>query len=171
MKERLLHFLHELVFYDYLLFLGIFTVFIILVVVALLFHKKMVLSILLILLAFATIFIAPFVGYSLLHQKLDKNSVQITSYNRLEFAPVVVIHATLSNLSNHAFKRCRIEAAASKHSKYAMINKIFAYNPFISSEKLIETPIEVNQSVPVKMVLAPFHYEKEFDVSITAQCH
>ncbi|WP_345992624.1 DUF2393 family protein [Sulfurimonas sp. HSL-1716] len=169
MKEKLLAFIHGLTNYDYALFGGIFIVFLLLLLTALLLRKKHLLSIIILLLSMITIFIGPVVGYIQLHKTLYKHSCKITDVKELQFTPAVVVTGTLTNESKRDFHTCKITVKLYKVSHNAILDRLFMLNPF-QKMSIIEKDILKNETRAVKIIVEPFDYKNDYNVSMGADC-
>lgn len=169
MKEKILTFIHGLVSYDYILFGGIFVLFLLLLMITLLLRTKPVLSMLTLLLSLAVLFTGPIIGYIKLHNFLYKNSCNVTDIKQLHFTPALVISATVTNESKKNFSTCKISANVYKVSHNAILDKIFPFNPF-KKMSIVENNIEKNETRTIKIIIEPFNYNKDYNVSLGADC-
>ncbi|MDD4883952.1 DUF2393 family protein, partial [Sulfuricurvum sp.] len=91
MKAQIIDFIHHLLIYDYLLFGGIFILFILLLTLAIAFRKKMGLAIFLVLVAFGVLTAGPVGRYIALHHYLFKHTIIIHEVKALEFTEALLI--------------------------------------------------------------------------------
>jgi len=169
MKHQITAFIKGLINYDFILFGGIFTLFILLIVLGILLREKTVLSIVIILLAFLVLFIGPVVGYMKMHEYLFKNSCELISQKKLTFTKAVVVIGTLKNESKFDFKSCDIKASFYKVSGNSVKDYIFKFNPF-KNMSIVESNISKQDTRNFKMIVEPFTYSKDYNVSVKASC-
>ena len=169
MKEKITIFIKGLIPYDYALFGGVFILFIFFLIIAILLRKKVGFSVFLVLIAFTILFVGPTIGYVELHKYLYKNTTKITYQNRLSFTKALVLKGTLKNESKLDFKECTITAKVFKVTKNRYKNEIYKLKPF-QKMSIVEDDIVKDSTINFKMIVEPFTYSKDFNVSIGAKC-
>lgn len=169
MNGRLTDFIDGLISYDYILFGGSFLVFILLIVLAMLLRRKAVLSILIITLSFSILILAPTLGYVKMHEYLFKNSTKLISEKKLHFTKAVVVIGSVTNESKVDFGSCKITASALKVSTNAFKDYIFSFKPIVKSS-VIEYDIKKGDTREFKIIVEPFTYSKEYNISLGADC-
>lgn len=169
MKNKILIFLNELTNYDYALFGGVFILFLLLLVITLLLRKNHIISVVLLIISMVVLFVGPVVGYIELHKYLYKNSTKVTDVKELQFTPAVVVTGTMTNESKRDFSTCKISANLYKVSNNAILNKLFHLNSF-QKMSIVEDNIERNETRAIKIIVEPFNYNKNYDVSLGADC-
>lgn len=169
MKDKILTFVNQLTNYDYALFGGIFLLFLLLLIITLLARKRHILSVFMLLLSVCVLFIGPIIGYKELHKILYKNSCNVTSTKELHFTPAVVVMGTVTNESKRDFSTCKITASAYKVSHHAILDKLFMLNPFkkmsITQENILQGEVR-----SVKIIVEPFTYKQDYNISLGADC-
>ena len=169
MKEKITAFIDTLIIYDYILFGSAFVFFILFIILGILLRKKTFLAVLLILLAFGMLLVAPSFGYIKMHEYLFKNKTTITSQKKLEFTQAVVVKGNVINKSKFNFESCIITASAHKVSKNKLKNYLFQFKT-ITSMSLIQYDIKVNETRDFKIIISPFTYSKDYNISLGANC-
>lgn len=169
MKEVIIAFVKGLIPYDYALFGAIFILFLLFIVFALLFRRKLVVSLFFILLGFITLFVGPVVGYVELHNYLFKNSTKLLSQKRLKFSKAVVIYGSLTNESKKDFKECEITANiyAVTGNKYR--NYLKKFKPFMKTS-ILEQDIMLSQTKKFQIIVEPFTHKGDYNISLGAEC-
>lgn len=168
-SNKILTFLNGLTNYDYALFGGIFILFLLLLVITLLLRKKPLLSITILLLSIILLVLGPVIGYIELHKFIYKNSCKVTSIKELQFTPAVVVTGTITNESKRDFSTCKISAKLYKVSHNRVLDKIYTLKPF-KKMSIIENDIEKNETRSVKIIVEPFGYKNDYNVSLGADC-
>lgn len=169
MKEKITLFIDGLITYDYILFGSSFTLFILLIILAIVLRRKIGLAIFLILLSFSLLILGPTLGYIKMHEYLFKNSTELISQKRLEFIDAIVVKGTLSNESKKKFTACKITAKVHKVSKNALKDYLYQFKS-IKNMSIIRENIEVGRSIDFKIIVEPFTYSKEYNISLGAKC-
>ena len=169
MKQKITAFLNSLITYDYILFGGIFVAFLILIILGIILRRKTILSVLIIIFAFILLFIGPIVGYIKMHEYLYRNSTKLTSQKRLTFTKAVVVHGSIENTSKFDFKSCKITASAYKVSGNVVKDTIFKFKPF-KKMSIVESDILKNEIRDFKIIVEPFTYSKDYNISVGAKC-
>ncbi len=168
-KEKITAFINELVTYDYILFGSVFTLFLLFIILAIVLRKKVALSIFLILLSFTILILGPTLGYIKMHEYLYKNSCEIVSQKRLSFTPAVVLKGSVTNESKVDFSSCIITASAYKVSKNIIKKYIYPLKPF-KKMSILEEDILKGETREFKIIVEPFTYTKDYNISIKASC-
>lgn len=169
MKSQILDFLNNLILYDYILFGASFIVFILLIVLALVLRRKIVLAIILILVAFSIVFLAPSVFYNMMHQYLFKSTVELHSHKKLQYTNAMVVYGVIKNESKFHFSQCKINVKVHKVSKNTLKNFLWQFKS-MKNMSIVEYDIEKGQSRDFKIIVEPFSYSKEYNLTLGAEC-
>lgn len=169
MKSQILDFINNLILYDYILFGAAFVAFILLIILGLVLRKRMLLAIFLIILAFLILPLTPTVFYNLMHDYLFKNEVTLVSQKKLQFTNAIVVRGTLENQSNFDFYECKINAKVHKVSKNALKNYVWQLKS-IKNMSMLEYDIPKGETITFKMIIEPFTYSREYNLTIRAKC-
>lgn len=169
MSGKINAFIHDLVLYDYILFGGVFFLFLLLVILGIVARRRTYIAIPLILIAFTTLILGPTLGYIEMHNYLYKNKTTIINQKKLTFTKAIVLNGSVKNESNRDFKRCKITAKVYKSTKNEIKDFIFSFKP-INKMTIIENSIAINEEREFKMIIEPFTYLKEYTLSVEADC-
>ncbi|WP_415397432.1 DUF2393 domain-containing protein [Sulfurimonas sp. CS5] len=169
MKSKITAFINELITYDYILFGSVFGLFILFIILGIVLRRKTVLAILLILISFTILIAGPTLGYLKMHEYLFKNKTELITQQKLNFTQAVVVKGKITNESQRFFKSCKITASANKVSKNELKNYLYSFNSF-TNMSIVEQDIAVGQTREFKIIIAPFTYSKDFNISIGAKC-
>jgi len=168
-KEKITAFIHTLSMYDYILFGSAVFLFFLFIILALLLRNRFALAISLVLLGFATLLLGPTLGYIALHHYLYKNEVELLSQKRLHFTQAVVVKGTLTNKSRFDFKECKVTATAYKVTSNQYKNYVYRLKPLKKMSILLED-IPKGQTRKFKILVEPFTYKKDYNISLGADC-
>jgi len=168
-KAKVSAFIEGLIPLDYVLFGTSFVLFILFIVIALLLRRRILLSLLFILLSFSSLIVAPTFGYIKLHEYLFKNSIKLTAQKKLTFTEALIVKGILKNESKKNFKSCKITASVYAVTKNKYKNYLKKLKPF-KKMSIVEEGISVAQTRAFKIIVEPFSYSKDFNVSIGADC-
>lgn len=169
MKARLHAFLEQLIIYDYMLFGAAVILFILFLILALLLYRRRLLSALLILLSFLILLLVPTVGYIQMHAFLFKNTTTITSVKALEFSEALIVHGEVKNVSNRDFSECTVTAGVFKVANNPLLDILYPLNPF-KKETIITKAIPKGENSTFKMIIEPFRYSRDYNLTIGATC-
>ena len=169
MKLKIQNFIDGLIPYDYILFGSVLALFVLFIVLAILLRKKITLAIFLVLLAFATFLLGPTLGYVAMHKFLFKNHTELISQKKLNFSQAVVVKGTITNDSNFDFKSCRITASAYKVTSNRYKNYIYKLKPF-KKMSISEEDIKKGETREFKIIVEPFTYKRDYNISLGANC-
>jgi hypothetical protein len=169
MKHKISAFIEGLITYDYILFGTSFVLFLIFIILGIILRKKLVLTILFIFLAFVILLLGATLGYIKMHDTLFKNSTELISQKRLEFTQAVVVKGRLTNESSREFTECKITASAYKVTSNKYKNYLKKLKPF-KKMSIIEEYIAVSETREFKIIVEPFTYSRDYNISLGADC-
>lgn len=169
MQGKIAVFLEGLISYDYILFGSTFLMFLLLIILAIILRSRVGLAVFLVTLSFGILIFAPTLGYTKMHEYLFKNSTQITSQKKLHFTKAVVVKGSVKNESKVDFGSCKITASAFKVSGNAFKDYIFTFAPF-KEMSIMEYDIKRDETRDFKIIVEPFTYSGDYNISIGADC-
>ena len=169
MKEKILEFIHGLTNYDYILFAALFFVFLLLLILTLLLRKRAFFASIFLILSLTTLFVGPFVGYIQLHDYLYKHTATITQIKALEFSPALVVMGNITNESQRDFSTCKITVNIFKVAHNQILDAIFPYSPF-QTMQVTENNIIKGETRDLKIIVEPFNYKQDYNVSFGVEC-
>ena len=167
MKHKILAFIEGLISYDYILFGASFVLFIIFIILGIVLRRKAALAVIIIFLAFAILLLGPTLGYVKMHDIIFKNSTELITQKRLEFTQAVVVKARLINESDRDFTECKITASAYKVTSNKYKNYLKKLKPF-QKMSIIELDIQKAQTREFKIIIEPFSYSRDYNISLGA---
>jgi len=159
----------ELIKYDYILFGSVFALFLLFIILAIVLRKKVALSIFLILLSFSILALGPTLGYIKMHEYLFKNSTKLISQKKLSFTPAIVVKGSITNESKFNFTSCKITASAYKSSTNIIKKYIYPLKP-LKKMSILHEDILKGETKEFKIIIEPFTYKKDYNISIKASC-
>ena len=169
MNSKIQAFLDTLIMYDYILFGASFVLFILFIILGIVLRKKIVFAIFLILLGFIMLIAAPTLGRIQMHNYLFSNTTTLLSEKRLEFTEAIVVKGKLENTSKFNFESCKITANVHKISKNSLKNYILKFKT-IKKMSILEKDIEKGSSVDFKIIIEPFTYSRDYNITLGAKC-
>ena len=169
MKHKLTAFLEGLITYDYILFGGLFFLFLLFIILGILLRRKTFLAGLLVLLAFITLFVGPPLGYIKMHEYLFKNSLKLLSQKKLNFSDAVVVKGSVTNESKRDFAECKITASAYSVTKNKYKNYLKKLKPF-KKMSIVLQDVAKGETKIFKIIVEPFTYSREYNISLGADC-
>lgn len=169
MKGNITKFINELVVYDYILFGTLFVVFLLFIILGIILRNKTAIAIIFILFAFTQLIVGSTYGYIKMHDFFFKNEILIKNQKKLTFTQAVVVYGSLKNVSKKDFKSCKITASAHKISGNKYKDYIFKFKP-IGKMSIIESNILKGQERELKLIIEPFTYKNDYNISMEATC-
>lgn len=169
MKEKITAFVHHLLIYDYILFGSAFALFLLFIILAILLRNRLGIALFFVLFGFATLLLAPTLGYIQMHKYLFKNKTELLSYKQLHFVKAVVVKGEVTNKSKFNFKECRVTAKIYKFSSKRLKNYIYKLKPLKKSSILVYN-IDRNSTREFKFIVEPFSYSKDYNITLGADC-
>lgn len=170
MQEKISLFFQNLIVYDYILFGAAFALFFLFIILAIVLRRKLFLALFFIVLSFSILLLIPTLGYQYMHALLFKNSLTLQSQQKLNFTEAVVVKATLSNDSKFDFKGCNITASAYKVSSNKYKNYLYPFKPF-KNMSILEEQIPQGMQREFKIIIEPFTYLGDYNISLKADCN
>jgi len=168
-KLQFKEFISGLILYDYVLFGAVLVLFVLLIVLAILLRRKLGLAIFLVLFAFATFLLGPTLGYIEMHKFLFKNETELVSQKKLNFSQAIIVKGKIKNSSHFNFKLCKITAEVYKITSNKYKNYIYRLKPFMKMS-ILEKDIQKGQVRNFKIIVEPFSYKKDYNISLEASC-
>lgn len=168
-SNKIAEFINGLITYDYILFASSFILFVLLIILAIIARKRVTLAVTFVLLGFATLLLGPTLGYIKLHEYLFKHTLLLTTQKKLSFSEAVVVKGSLTNESERNFKSCKITASAYKVTKNEYKNYINKLKPF-QDMSIFEYDVAKGETRDFKLFIEPFVYEKDYNVTLGADC-
>jgi len=169
MSSKITLFIDGLITWDYLLFGSVFVLFLLFVILGIILRKKLILAVFFILLAFSTLLLGPTLGYIKLHEILFKNKTVLLSQKQLQFMEAVVVKGTITNESKKNFKECKITASAYAISSNKLKNYLKKFKP-LKKMSIVEKDIAIAETREFKIIVEPFRYSRDYNISLGADC-
>jgi len=169
MRAKIEQFIAGLMVYDYILFVSVLLLFVLFIVLAILLRKRLSVAIFFVLLAFGTFLLGPTLGYIELHNFLFKNKTELISQKKLHFSKAVIVKGRLSNLSKFNFTSCKVTANIYRVSKNKYKNYIYKLKP-LKKMSIVLKDIKRAESKPFEIIVEPFTYTKDYNISLGAHC-
>jgi len=169
MKQKITLFIEGLITYDYLLFGLSFVLFLLFIILGILLRKRTFFALIFIILGFSTLLLGPTLGYIKLHETLFKHTLNLKSQKRLEFTKAVVVKGDITNQSKRVFKECKITASAYKITSNKYKNYFKKLKPF-QKMSIVLYDIKVSQTRNFKIIVEPFTYQYDYNISLGADC-
>jgi hypothetical protein len=169
MKVNIKNFIDGLISYDYILFGSSVALFILFIILAILLRRKVAVALFFVLLAFASFLLGPTLGYLQMHKFLFKNKTELVSQKKLHFTKAVIVKGKLTNESNFDFSSCKITASAFKVTANKYKNYIYKLKPF-TKMSIFEKDIKKGETREFKIIVEPFTYKRDYNISLEASC-
>lgn len=169
-KSLIEAFIETLHLYDYILFGVSGGLFLLILLLAIILRTKTSLSLLLVLLSLIVIIAGPIAGYHYIHTTVYKTEISDLQIKKLEFSEALVVKGAFKNLGSQSFSSCKISASAYKGATNLLEEYVYPLKPFQKVSILKEAPMEINETADFKMILEPFTYSNEYNISVKVDC-
>ncbi len=166
--RALSEFLKELIIYDYILFGSLLFIFILFIIIGILLRGRTI-AIFLVLFAFLELLVGSTYGYIKMHEYIFKNEISLTNQKKLTFTQAIVVNGTLKNLSKVDFKNCTVTAKAYKVKENKLHERLLQFKP-IAKMSIIESNITIGEEREMKLIIEPFTYAGDYNISLGADC-
>lgn len=170
LKSSIEAFIATLHLYDYILFGVSGGLFLLILLLAIVLRRKTGFSLFLVLLAFIIIIAGPIAGYQYIHATVYKTEISDLQIKRLEFSEALVIKGNLKNLGSQSFQSCKLSAKAYREPTNILEEFVNPLKPFQKVSIIRDTPMQINDTVDFKMILEPFTYSNEYNISVKVDC-
>ena len=120
--------------------------------------------------SFVTLIGAPIGGYIYIHDTLYKNKISDLKIKRLEFSEALVVKGKVTNYGKERFHKCTISTSVFKKGNNFLQRFVYPLKPIQKMSIVQSKSLDINQSFKFKMILEPFTYSKEYNVSVKAKC-
>lgn len=167
--QRVSEFIQNLILYDYILFGSLLALFLLFVILGIVFRRKLSLALSLIFFAFMLLLGGATFGYTAMHDYLFKNEITLLSQKKLSFTQAAVVYGTLKNLSDRDFKSCKVSATAYRVSGNALKDYVRRLKP-IANMSIVEEDIPIGAEREIKIIIDPFTYSGDYNVTLGADC-
>jgi len=170
LRSTLQAFVATLHTYDYILFGAFGAFFLLLLLLAIVLRKKTATSLLLVVLALISIVAGPIIGYKYIHSILYKTEVSDLQIKQLEFTQALIIKGTLTNLGKENYRKCTISADAYEGASNFFEEFIHPFSPFQKVSIQKDEDLNISESIEFKLIMEPFTYSNEYNLSIKVNC-
>ena len=172
LKESLLTYIDHLLIYDYMAFGWLILIFLLLLFLSLgILRKKPILALFLIIFDFCFLIIAPFAIKWYLDDKLRPNETETTLIKQLKYSDALIVEGNVTNNSKFDFVTCKTHVDILKDYKNEYKNKLSFINPLIKRSILLKTPPKKAEKVTFRIVISPFEYKADFNVTAYSECY
>jgi hypothetical protein len=169
MKGIVTNFINNLIIYDYILFGVLFFIFILFIIIGIILRNRVGIALFLIFFAFIQLIVGSSYGYLKMHEYLFKNETSIISQKKLSFTQAIVLYGTIKNVSKKDFSSCKITAKVYKVSENKLKDYLLKFKP-INKMSIIESDITLGQEREIKLIIEPFTYAYDYNISLGADC-
>jgi hypothetical protein len=171
-NDFLNNFFQHLHTYDYFAFAWIAILFILFIILAVKFRQKYVLAVFLTLIGFIVLTIGPLASNYYLHQNyLYKNKVDLETSKKLQFSKSLLLTGNIQNLGQENFIGClmKIKIIKPENGYYQQLENSF--KPIKKKSILLDMNLSINENRKFRLLVEPFNYKKEFNISLNAECY
>jgi len=167
--QKLSEFIKNLIVYDYILFGSLLALFLLFIILGIVFRHRLGVALFFIFLAFFLLSGGATFGYTLMHDYLFKNETTLVSQKKLSFTQAAVVYGTLKNVSKNDFKSCEVSVTAYRVSGNVWKDYIRRLKP-ITKMSIVEENIAIDEEREFKMIIDPFTYDGDYNVTLGADC-
>lgn len=167
--QRLSVFLKDLIVYDYILFGGLLALFLLFITLGIILRHRLGLALFFIFFAFTLLLGGATFGYQAMHRILFKNETTLLQEKKLNFTQAVVVYGKVKNISQRDFQSCTIEASVYRSSGNVYKDWIRRLKP-ITKMSIVQENIAREEEREFKMIIDPFTYSGEYNVTLGADC-
>ena len=104
-----------------------------------------------------------------MHDYLFKNETVLLSQKKLSFTQAAVVYGTLKNVSKKDFKSCEVSATVYRVSGNIWKDTVRRLKP-ITKMSIVEENIAIDEERDIKIIIDPFTYGGDYNVTLGADC-
>lgn len=172
LKQRLTDYTDSLTMYDYAAFGWLLFLLVVLILLSILFSKKKPkLATFMILFSFIMMFTAPIGIKIFLDNSVRKVEIQDQNHTYLSFSKALVVTGKIHNLGKINMNKCYIKTKILKQTDNKYLNMLYYLKPIKQRTIVLDKNISKNSSKELKVVFEKFNYQKEYRVSLSAECY
>ncbi|MDK9692731.1 MAG: DUF2393 domain-containing protein [Sulfurimonas sp.] len=167
--QKLSEFIKNLIIYDYILFGSLLALFLLFIILGIIFRHRLGVALFFIFLAFSLLLGGATFGYKAMHDYLFKNETVLLSQKKLSFTQAAVVYGTLKNVSKKDFKSCEVSATVYRVSGNIWKDTVRRLKP-ITKMSIVEENIAIDEERDIKIIIDPFTYGGDYNVTLGADC-
>ena len=172
LKRSLLTYIDHFLIYDYISFGWLILLFFLLFFLAIAVVKKRPLvALFVIVFDFILIIVGPFAIKWYLDAKFRSNEATVSLVKELKFTDVLIIEGNVTNTSQMDFVTCNTYVDILKYTGNKYQDKFAFLNPIAKKSILLETPPLKGEKQSFRVLISPFRYGGDFNVSVSSECH
>lgn len=156
--------------YDYLFFAASLLFFLITIFLASVI-KNGIVSFFLVLFGLILLLISPIIIPTILDKTIRKTELNITTSKKLQFSDTALIVGEIKNVGKVELKLCYIYIRVCKKAPNPIKEFANCLKPLAKGTKVIQEPLDINDSIEFSMAFDDFSYQKEFITSIYVKCY
>jgi len=179
LQHRVLDYAHHFTLYDILAYGWVGVMFVFIVIIALMqVNKRPMLAIIMILFALILLFISPIAIKIFFDKTFKKVELIEQKVDRLNYSGMLVLSGKIKNSSKVVFKKCRIFSMVIKDNvedNNTTLNKLKIYKnnlkPIRKMSILLDKRLDINKTLPYKMVYKDFNLSIKYDTKLYGECY
>jgi hypothetical protein len=172
LKQRLTDYTDSLTMYDYAAFGWLLFILVVLILLAMISSKKKPkLAVSLIFFTFILMFTAPIGIKIFLDKSVRKVEIQDQNSTLLNFSKALVVTGELYNLGKINMTKCYIKTKILKKTDNKYLNILYNLKPIRQRTTILDENLTQNSSKELKIVFEKFNYQKEYRVTLSAECY
>ena len=171
-KKNLLIYLTHLSVYEYIAYGWVILLFIFLLIFSIVISsKKPILSVFLIFFNFVFLVFSPLFVSVLMDKSVRKTKIFIEKRERLHYGNSLIVEGKVINIGKIDFDMCKVNMKVYKVSKSFLKNYLYLLKPLGKKTIWIRKPLKRKNQESFKIVLDPFYYKGDFNISVKAECY
>lgn len=170
-KFALTNFFSTLSFYDYIgFFLSLF-IFILFIMMALILRKHTKRSLLLVSFGFVALFSGPVFAHSLIKKTIFLSDTNVMQVKQLFYSDTLLIKGKLNYKGMKDANHCLVEAKLHKQGSNVVKSFVYSLKAFRSGKHKIDKLFAKGDSADFKIVIEPFNYQGDYNVTVNSGCY
>lgn len=157
--------------YDYIGFFTAFFIFILFIVLALILRRRIKRSLFFASLGFIFLFVGPVLAYKVIKNSIFSNDITVSEVKKLYYSDTLLIKGEMSYTGIKKAGHCEVKAYVYKKSDSLVKNLIYELKSYKHGVHKIDKTFTKGDVSAFKIVIEPFTYEGDYNITINAGCY
>lgn len=171
LKAAILDFFNTLSIYDYVGFFLTLFLFFLFMILALLLRRRTILAMSLVILSFVFFFGGPVMAHLLVKNSVFKSYAEITEVKQLYYSDTLILRGMLHYQGKKNANHCEVDVALHKKGPNIVKDFVYSLKAYRKGSKRIDKVFEPGESMDFKIVIEPFNYKGDYNISVASGCY
>ncbi len=170
-KTAIMDFFNTLSVYDYVGFFLTLFLFFLFLILALILRRRTLLALSLVIVGFTFFFAGPVMAHLLVKNSVFKSKAELTEKKQLYYSDTLILRGMLHYVGKKNANHCEIDVAIYKKGPNVVKDFVYSLKAFRKGSKRIDKVFEPGESVDFKIVIEPFNYQGDYNITVDSGCY